>query len=206
VATHRTLESMGSSQHDIDPAGDLVLLVGVDEDSKLLRVSSRVLTLASPVLSALLSPRFKEGNSLAGSTGLPQIPFPEDNPEAMEWLCQALHFKIKVTDVVSFPLVKNLAVLCDKYDLSIALGPWNEHLMQTWRGSVDGVDRHPQLLWVSYALDNQYRFWKTSKELLRLYTSDDLVLAGNELANNILPDRVFGRFAHRIKWFLADAF
>lgn len=197
---------MGPSQHDIDPAGDLVLLVGVDEDSKLLRVSSRVLTLASPVLSALLSPRFKEGNSLSDSTGVPQIPFPEDNPEAMEWLCQTLHFKTKVTDEVSFPLVKNLAVLCDKYDLFIALGPWSQYWMHTWRGSVDGVDRHPQLLWVSYALDNQCRFWNTSRELLRLYSPDDLVLAGSELANNILPDRVLGRFAHRIKWFLADAF
>ncbi len=193
MATNRILRSMAPAQREADPAGDLVLSIGLNEDRQLIRVSSKVLTLASPVFSALLSPKFTESRSLADSTEVPQIPFPEDNPEAMVWLCQALHFKKRPTDEISFPLVKDLAVLCDKYDLSIALGSWSELWMQKWRGSVQGADHFPQMLWISYALDHQNRFWEMSRALKRVYTSKDLVLASKELTTGILPDRVLGK-------------
>lgn len=197
---------MAPPQHEADPAGDLVLSIGLNEDRQFIRVSSKVLTLASPVFSALLSPKLTEGCSLAGSTEFPHISFLEDNPEAIIWLCQALHFKKRRTDKISFALVKDLAILCHKYDLSLALSPWSELWIHRWRGSVRKRDRYPQMLWVSYALDNQNRFWETSRELKRLYTSEDLVLARSELSNGILPDRVLGKCARSIKCFLTDAF
>lgn len=46
----------------VDDDGDVDLLVGPEETR--LRVSSKVLTLASKVFSAMFSDRFKEGNAL----------------------------------------------------------------------------------------------------------------------------------------------
>ncbi len=54
-----------ASQHDIDPAGDLVLQIGSCEDQKSIRLHSEVLNLASPVFAAILSTRFTEGQALA---------------------------------------------------------------------------------------------------------------------------------------------
>lgn len=48
----------------IDNDGNIDLLVGADSQPKRLRVSSKVLLLASKVFRAMLSDKFKEGNDL----------------------------------------------------------------------------------------------------------------------------------------------
>jgi hypothetical protein len=48
----------------IDPDGDVLLQVGSSEPKAHLLVSSKVLSLASPVFAVMLSPQFKEGISL----------------------------------------------------------------------------------------------------------------------------------------------
>lgn len=45
----------------IDPEGDIVLIVGQDDNATDLRVSSKALSLASPVFGALFKPKFREG-------------------------------------------------------------------------------------------------------------------------------------------------
>jgi len=64
-ASKGDLPSAMASQHDIDLAGDLVLLIGSCEDQKLIRLHSKVLNLASPIFAAMLSTRFTEGQALA---------------------------------------------------------------------------------------------------------------------------------------------
>jgi hypothetical protein len=48
----------------VDPDGDLLLFVGTDQKLNML-VSSKTLSLASPVFKAMFSQKFKEGKELA---------------------------------------------------------------------------------------------------------------------------------------------
>ena len=50
---------------DADPAGDVVLIIGFGGKQRSIRASSKVLSLASPVLTAIFSPgRSSEGTAL----------------------------------------------------------------------------------------------------------------------------------------------
>lgn len=186
------------SLDDADPAGDLLLVLETAEDGRptqsSIRVSSKVLSLASPVFAAMLSPRFAEGQALLTSTSpeISSISFPDDNSEAMIWLCKALHFRKDLTVDIEFSLLRELAILCDKYDLVGALNPWSHSWLRQWPGS-SGVDDHAELLWISYALGNEDRFWHTSRNLMKLYTADDLAAFQNERSTAVLPDRLFGK-------------
>lgn len=116
---------------DTDPAGDLLLVLKTNEDGKptqsSIRVSSKVLSLASPIFAAMLSPKFAEGQALLNATSpnTPSISFPDDDSEAMIWRCKALHFKQNLIVGIGFSLLRKLAFPCDKYDLVRALNQWS---------------------------------------------------------------------------------
>ena len=106
---------------DIDPEGDVYLC---SDDFKLL-VSSKALSLASPVFKKLFGPHFIEGSQISakkpGSTTLS-----EDNAEAMVALCQIIHhqpFKAAYDPPLRF--MDTLAIIADKYDCVPALAPWS---------------------------------------------------------------------------------
>ena len=116
----------GTAQRDMDPAGDLTSLVGPEDGQKaMIRVSSKALTLASPAFAALVGPKFAEGQALASNTitgAITSIPLPEDDPEAMKWFCRALHHKLNANEQeISCGLCHKLAIICDKYDTSVAM-------------------------------------------------------------------------------------
>ena len=85
---------------DADPAGDLNLKLDSGEDTIYIRTSFKVLSLASSVFAAMLSPRFSEGRALAASSAgsTATIALPDDDPEVVAWLCDALHFQKYVTE------------------------------------------------------------------------------------------------------------
>lgn len=124
---------------DADPAGDLVLSIGPEEVK--IRVSSKILSLASPVLAAMFSPRFAEGHALASQQGLANISLPEDDPEAIAWILNAVHFKNQVGSSVSLPFLEKLAIACDKYHMSVALAPCSEVWLSRFKGSRSEDDR-----------------------------------------------------------------
>ncbi|KAK3401529.1 hypothetical protein B0T20DRAFT_116496 [Sordaria brevicollis] len=108
------------------PDYDLALVVGPEKERIL--ASSVVLRFASPVFAAMLSPPWVEGQGLAGGTGsgtIKEIELPEDNAEAMEYICAVIHHQ-EVDDTPtessspSRDLLK-IAILTDKYDLHKAL-------------------------------------------------------------------------------------
>ena len=184
------------SLDDADPAGDVLLVLETDEDGILtqspIRVSSKVLSLASPVFAKMLSPKFAEGQALRNATSLetPPISLPDDDPEAMIWLCKALHFTKDLTADISLSLLKNLATVCDKYDLVGTLYPWSHVWLQKWFGSADSVDDHLDTLWISYALGNEEYFWRSSRSLMYLCTTEDLAAFRNDSNTALLPERV----------------
>jgi len=103
----------------IGPASDIKLLVGTGDAIISLLVSSKVLTLISPIFSAMLGPSFREGKELSRSTLF--VPFEkalqEDDPEAMRLLCLLTHSKSdSIPKEMPLSTVLKLVVLCDKYD------------------------------------------------------------------------------------------
>ena len=57
----------------------------------------------------MLSSKFAEWQALqnAASQYTPPISLPDDDPEAMIWLCEALHFKQDITVEIIFLILKN---------------------------------------------------------------------------------------------------
>lgn len=187
------------SLDDADPAGDLLLVLETAEDGKpsqsSIRVSSKVLSLASPVFAAMLSPRFAEGQALltSTSTDTPSISLPDDNSEAMIWLCKALHFKKDLPVDIDFSLLRELAILCDKYDLVGALNPWSHAWFSQYSGTSRGINDHAEMLRFSYALGKDDHFWHTSRSLINVCTADGLAALQNGRLTAVLPDRFFRR-------------
>ena len=71
-------------------------------------------------------------------------------------LFKALHFQKDLTVHIIISLLKELAVLCDQYDLSDPPNPLSRACLQTWADySHGGVDRLAKWLWISYALVNE---------------------------------------------------
>lgn len=134
----------GTAQRDVDPAGDLTLLVGPEDGQKtMIRVSSKALTLASPFFAALVSPKFAGGLALASNTitsATRSTPLPEDDPEAMKWFCRALHHKLNANEQeASRGLCHKLGITCDKYDASVAMSGWSRSCMDEWGQTIERV-------------------------------------------------------------------
>jgi len=174
------------------------LLKQATDNATLQQVSSKILSLASPVFGAMLGPRYAEGRALSDNTTSATviIRFPEDNSEALLWLCEALHFQKDVNEEIAFTLLKDLAITCDKYGMSRALSSWSEAWMQkSWKGSIEagGEDEHEQILWISYAFGHHGAFRKSSRDIVRHYSEAQMELATVKLRDRVLPDSVLGR-------------
>lgn len=69
----------------------------------------------------MLGPRFKEGNDLVHSASI-EIALPDDDPAAMDIMCQVLHLQSEATPVNLSPdEIVTLARLTDKYECMRAL-------------------------------------------------------------------------------------
>lgn len=173
---------------DIDPAGDLALSVGSEEQKKSMRVSSKTLSLASPVLAAMLDPRFAEGQESGHKDWT--VSLPDDDQEAMSYICLALHYQQDFNRVVSPSLLEKVAVLSDKYDFTLALRGSSELALQTSMIDVREPKTYTMLLNVSYALDGHQAFWKSTYWLLfRSVSVDDVQTSSSGF---LLPNNLHG--------------
>ena len=68
----------------MDPEGDVILVLG----DVGLQVSSKVLSVASPVFKAMFGPHFAEGQGQASSMKPRRIKLHDDDVEAMKVLCK----------------------------------------------------------------------------------------------------------------------
>lgn len=111
----------------IDQEGDVILICGEDE----FQVSSKVLSLASPVFKALFSPRFAEGQPTSSKAA--RIQLRDDDVESMRFMCAVLHHKCAPVNGIGLERLERLAVVTDKYDvrcISISTWPeWIDHLI-----------------------------------------------------------------------------
>ena len=182
--------------NDADPNGDLVLVAGSNEEQKSIRVCSNILSFASPVFAAMLSPRFSEGQ-VSGQKDC-SISLPEDDPEAMTVVCRSIHYQEDTPKEVSISLLEKVALVCDKYDVAHALRGWSEAALQSLSISMCH-NTHTEilrvrLLYISYVLGSHQTFWEISYSLLHhcsrvaLTQQEDV---DKELIN--VPEDVFGK-------------
>ena len=180
----------------MDPARDLTLLVRPEDGQKgMIRVSSKALTLASPVFAALVSPKFAEGQALASNTitgATTSIPLPEDDPEVMKWFCRALHHKLTANEQeMSRGLCHKLGITYDKYDASIAMSGWSRLYMDEWRQTIE-EGPEPRMLYAAYTFGDHQAFWSVIKKIFQFCGLDDMTILAEELRDFVLPNRLIG--------------
>jgi hypothetical protein len=126
------LESKAPDPVTIDADGDVILSVtdsdALDNPGRTCEflVSSKVLTLASPVLAKMFRSSFLEGNMLRLSPSLPIIRLKGDDPDAMHELLRHCHFDTEyLPDRISnMKTLAKLAVVSDRYDCLRVVKPW----------------------------------------------------------------------------------
>ena len=190
-----TKTSSSPSVMDVDPHGDVFLLLGPSK-SLSIRVSSKALSLASPVFAALFSPRFLEGQSLSSPTEVRNVPLPEDDPDAMTQICYAIHFYRTVPRTLPMPLLESVASLCDKYDLAIALAAWSELWLRDWALKAKGEDDWVRMMYISAVFMSHWAFHLSSNKLLSSCPTQIVPVNDKDCCSlKRLPDYLFGVFS-----------
>ena len=154
----RNMAEDKASLISIDHNGDTLLEVSNPDGKTRLLVSSKVLTLASPVFAAMFKSRFKEGLNNHSKSAKPPIPLLDDNAEAVIVLCNAIHLRTsEMPKKLAVACLKDLAVVCDKYDCTSALTPWSAMWLQAGTECL-AVEDLDKLLFAAYVLDNPDAF------------------------------------------------
>ncbi|KAE8844230.1 hypothetical protein HRS9122_05333 [Pyrenophora teres f. teres] len=90
----------------------------------ILLVSSHVLSLASPVFDAMFNGNFTEGQGLS-SASPKKVALPDDDPESMTLFCKLVHMQTTELEYgISFDLLADLAIVCDKYRCTESVRSW----------------------------------------------------------------------------------
>ena len=150
----------------IDLDGDVCFVLA---DGRTVRVSSILLSWASPVLVAMLGGRFKEGQSERSACHPQRINLSGDDPEAMVSLCNIIHFRAKSTDILTSPpspqlgrQLLNLAIVMDKYRCLDSLGLASDAIFQRFVRSGPEVRQSLEctanLVAAAYLLREQFYF------------------------------------------------
>ncbi|KAF4976187.1 hypothetical protein FZEAL_7106 [Fusarium zealandicum] len=137
----QSVEASGSTAREpkmlqLYPNGDAIVVVHHPTKQSLkCLVSSIILRAASPYFDALFGSDFKEGASVRQGN-CPEITLQEDDPDAMEIILSALHFKYssRFTSLTPAELA-SVARQSDKYTCNGALQPW----ISTWLSTIEDV-------------------------------------------------------------------
>lgn len=137
-----TIDSDGDLQMDFFDAGKIRGLL----------VNKHTLCMASEVFRKILakdSP-FQENQGVSfNHEGVHVIRFEEDEVAPMQIIMDAIHLNgNKVPTFVSFRLLEQIAITCDKYDLRRSLGAWPRLWMEQYR-KITAADGFGRLLFIA---------------------------------------------------------
>lgn len=82
------------------------------------QVSSKLLSLASPVFKALFSPGFAEGQPT--SSNPIRIQLHDDDADSMCLMCAVFHHKCAWANGIGLEILKRLVIITDKYDVCMS--------------------------------------------------------------------------------------
>lgn len=177
----------------VDPDGDVALQLPREHPSentseekstdskqgiKELIVSSKVLSLASPVFKSMVTGGFKGGVELAqtnkanGILNPCAIDLPEDDAGAIVLLCKVLHY-YEVPKRPTTLCLEKLAYLCDKYQCTGAMkycgGVWVRDWLRVYDSVDPSIDNLCRLLIFVYVIDLPYEFLGIAWKLFLLH-------------------------------------
>lgn len=164
---------------DVDPKGDVILRT----KTKNLRVSSKLLSMASPVFEQMFSKCTSKDKKLEGhQSSLPTISSEDDDPQAISLLCHILHYRRDVIRaVVDLELLVKFVQLSEKYDCILVVRAqgiqWLHYRWKTLlkeREYPDGKDLRRTLLVAHYLNDRELLQAITAKIIGTLSMSDFL--------------------------------
>lgn len=200
-----TMESSSPTEEVVmvDPDGDLILEIRQkrsdnDEPSesgnlKRLLVSSKILTISSPVFKARLCGPFLEGQLALSNVNPPVLPLPEDDPGAMEMLTRILHHSFTITDVLRIPGLCHMAMTSDKYGCNVVIKSWfHAYLFRRAKSGPFGASELARLLSASYMLDDHEFFYRcTEIAILEMERNQNaLSLQSDRTDQSCWPNRV----------------
>ncbi|MCJ1288264.1 hypothetical protein MMC26_007619 [Xylographa opegraphella] len=177
------MEDDNSPVVEIDPKGDVVLVLNMSHADKRLLVSSNILSMVSPVFAAMFSSQFKEGLQNVMS-GIPSnITLPDDDAIAFEIICNVVHHQHKHVPV-DLPLeqVVSIATIADKYELLESLYGysvlWLQSGIKNCGGKPYDAGNWNKLLFIAYILDIPGEFLRISWEIILQHAGPCLNLPG----------------------------
>lgn len=191
-STSSEIKLVKDSTVPIDPDGDIVLIAGPSRDGRGLRVSSKVLTLASPVFGAMVRWQYLEAPETDDEN--PGVIFlKDDSLRPLTTLCNALHLQSQFVRVTTFIHLREITTLCDKYDCARAIKPWSKIWLHRWRSRDVSLEQNWWLLYISYVFDDHDAFYAASQAVLK-HSDKDAMESFRDLGGlALLPDGLHGR-------------
>ncbi|TGO56309.1 hypothetical protein BCON_0079g00030 [Botryotinia convoluta] len=147
-------ESQMTQSVEVEPSEDEPIPIYNDS----ILVSSKHMSLASPVFKAMLQGGFQEAITLK-ETGKLEVPLPDDDPAAMKILIDAIHGRMKSVPLkIELELLTQLAILVDKYQCPEVLLPYPviwKNKLQDWTDSSSDIARWLCIAW-QFELDDEF--------------------------------------------------
>lgn len=165
-----------------DPIGDLMLVLGSPTCQAQFQVSSKVLSLSSPVFRTMLNfeSGFKEGKSLAERTASSppmELFLGDDNPNALAIILRIIHVQTRwVPQSIGPERLYEIAIISDKYDMGDSLDYWlGKWAPERFEGTVS-IDKW---LFIAFVCGRAAEFRILSRELMlecRADNDDNLIV------------------------------
>lgn len=179
------------------PDGDVILVVG--STAKRFRVSSEILTAASPVFKTMLGPNFREGQQPRSSTEPVEVSLPEDDPGAMQGLCRLLHldvFNTADTLTLGSQNIFGIVVLADKYDAVTAIRWQARSALLSWllnNSSKTDMVQVGHIVAAAYLICCSTAFEKATSHLITRAVGPLSSLLSAPF-NTVLPAKILGEY------------
>ncbi|KAJ9602055.1 hypothetical protein H2200_013415 [Cladophialophora chaetospira] len=150
---------------DIDPAGDVIVEIG--EELERVRVSSKTMSLTSPVFRAMFNSGFREGLTAQTSSSNPStISLPDDDLAAFLYLGKIMHFqKPELPPEADIEFLEKVTGMYDKYQFTTPIAHIVEAPLDQFIRSAAMTDLY-RILFIAYLLDAPQLFSTTSWEIL----------------------------------------
>lgn len=152
-----------------DPIGDLMLVLGPPTCQARLQVSSKVLSLSSPVFRTMLNFKsgFKEGKDLAERTASSppmELFLGDDNPNALAIILRIIHVQTRwVPQSLGPERLYEIAIISDKYDMRDSLDYW----LGKWAPEkFEGTISMDKWLFIAFVCGRAVEFRALSRELM----------------------------------------
>ena len=177
-----------------------MLVVGRSEPCHI-RVSSKILSLASEVFKAMFNPRFQEGSMLRSAENRTAEPLivtlPEDDSAAMLSLCQLLHYQTDMIDPhPDVTALLTLATVCDKYNCAGAIR-YASHIWLNPLVDSSDISSLNKLLISSYLFDYAEVFTKVTRKMLEKWTGSLKELMRDD-GGPTIPTSIYGELSYEL--------